>query len=68
MWNTKMLIMYARAHGYTPSCSYSIFENNLSLKPLLTSYEVKNSTPKPIPEPNVPINITDVDNGEVDET
>lgn len=57
--------MYARAHAYTPYCTYSIFENSLSFKSLLTKYEVKNETSKStlIPEPNVPINITDVDNG-----
>lgn len=56
--------MYARAHAYTPSASYTLFKN-VADKPLLTSYEACNQITRPalLPEPNVPINVTDLENG-----
>lgn len=55
--------MYARSHAYTPCTTYTLFEGyNLSL---LTNYEVINAIVRPsvLPEPNLPINVTDVENG-----
>lgn len=56
--------MYGRAHAYTPSCTYTLFGSCL-WKKLLTVYRVRESLKKPliIPEPNVPIDIIDVNNG-----
>lgn len=64
-WNMKSLIMYARSHGYTIPCSYTIFRRNSQMKELLTKYKASTggAIQAKTAESDMPINVIDSDNG-----